>query len=278
LYIIAAVVVGSLAGCETKDELEKQNAELQARNIELSRDIAVRDRYIEEMVSSINKVYTDLETARTKEKMLLKETESTERTQRLSSAEVRKQILSRILDIGNVLKENRTRIADLETKLLASPRRFQSLEEMVATLKQTLEEREEVIARLETSVKALTVKLAERESRIREQQRQMNTVFYIVGTRRELEEKGVIRNEGGFLWGLIGSTTILVSGVDDALFRRIDRTTTTTLTVAGEIHEIIPQRSEEFYELQPNDDLSTTVNILDPVSFWQYKYLVIITR
>lgn len=277
-FLVVAFLVG-LAGCTKQADVE-----LEQKNAQLNSDLAARDQYIEEVVSAINSVYSDLEAARAKQKRMLKEAESREKMKTLSSADIRQQVMHRIADIGNVLQESRKRIAGLESKLRSSTKQYQSLDEMVANLKKTLEEREQMVAQLEEAVRVrdgqLSEKLreiAEKDSQIRDQQNAINTAYYIVGTRRELKEKGIIEDEGGFLWGLLGSTTILSSGVDESYFRPIDKSAATTLTIEGEVDEIIPKRNEEFYQTDIGTDESTTVKIVDPKKFWQDKYLVIIT-
>src|SRR5712692_6252231 len=148
-YTLAILLLIGIAGCSKKEaELQKQNVDLQKKNSELSLDLARHDQYIEDIVSSINDVYSDLETARAKEKMLLKEAESREKSKMLSNVEVRQQVLQRIADIGNTLQTNRKRIADLQSKLHSSQKQYESFDQMVAGLKHNLEEREQIIAQL----------------------------------------------------------------------------------------------------------------------------------
>ena len=60
------------------------------------------------------------------------------------------------------------------------------------------------------------------------------------GTKEELKKKGIITDEGGFLWGLLGSTTIMSSGVDQSVFTPLDKNIDQTLHVPGTIDEILP--------------------------------------
>lgn len=284
LSLFAVLLIAGLIGCSDRGAMEKEVADLRQKNSQLSQDLSTRDQYIEDIVSSINNVYGDLETARAKEKQLLKETQSPEQTRMLTSAEVRQQVLHRISDISSVLAENRKRIVGLETKLRSSRKQFEGLNAMVASLKQSLQEREQNIAQLESNLKDLTAKVeektkevADKEATIHNQQTQMNTAYYIVGTRKELEEKGIIHKEGGFLWGLLGSTTVLASGFEPTYFKPVDKTSSVNLPVDGTIDEIIPRRNPDFYQTEPDANNSTTLRIVDPQKFWQDKYLVIIT-
>jgi peptidoglycan hydrolase CwlO-like protein len=276
LILSVIVLTLGLTGCGNK-ELENEVMELRQKNADLNGDLAKRDQYIEDIVSSINNVYNELEIARAKEKQLLKETEMTEGATKLTSTEVRQQVLRRISDIGSVLKENRKRIANLQSRLRSSDTKFKSLDEMVESLKRNLEEREQTIAQLENNVRDLETRVDEKTREVAEKEKQMNTAYYVVGTRKELEDKGIIQKDGGFLWGLLGSTTILASGVEELYFRPIDKTITTFLPIDGRIDEIIPKRSGDFYQTENGADNSSVLRITDPKKFWQDKYLVIIT-
>jgi len=283
LSILPVLLIAGLVGC-SDTEMEKKVSDLQQENGQLTQDLATRDQYIEDIVSSINNVYGDLETARAKEKQILKETQSPEGTKMLTSAEVRQQVLHRISDISSVLAENRKRIVGLQVKLRSSRKQFESLNAMVASLKQTLEEREQNVTQLESRLKELTMtveektkEVVEKEATIHNQQNQLNTAYYIVGTKKELEEKGIIHDEGGFLWGLLGSTTVLSSDFEPSYFSTVDKTQLMNLPIEGRINEIIPARSQDYYQTESDENNSTTLRIVEPRKFWQNNYLVIIT-
>jgi hypothetical protein len=88
---------------------------------------------------------------------------------------------------------------------------------------------------------------------------------------------GIIEDEGGFPWGLFGSTTVLASGVHREYFKEFDKNKERVITVEGTIDDIVPKRSEGFYALSQIDDSRASLNITDPGMFWQDSYLVIIT-
>jgi hypothetical protein len=149
-------------------------------------------------------------------------------------------------------------------------------------LKQTIAEREQSIAALEGRIMGLESSVAEksqiiteREATISQQQKALNTAYYIVGTRSELKEKGIISKEGGFLWGLLGSTEVLGNDIDKSFFTAIDLTKDEKIEVEGEVDELIPARKQEFFELTMNENKSE-IAIKNPNKFWQEKYLVIV--
>ena len=278
-------------GCNKNDELEKQNTDLQNQNSVLVRDLSARDEYIDTVTQAINDVNTSLEFAGSKEQELLKESGNVETAKKRTGREMRGRILAQIATIDSNLSHNRRRLNELQSRIKSYRTQFAGLNKMIANLKTTLSEREESMAQLEQKVKGLETEIAEKtqlvakrdsvitdqSSTIAHQRTKINTAFIIVGTRDELEKKGIIKKQGGFLWGLLGSTTMLANGFNSEYFQPIDRTVDTTLSISAGINEIVPKRGEQFYNQAKLSDKQSTLKIVDPKNFWQNDYLVIIT-
>lgn len=274
-----------LAGCEDKqrtEQLIQQTARLQDRADSLSRDITERDQYFDEVMKTVSQIYGSLEGAREREEELLKHAGTAEGTP-VTNAEVRKNLITQIQSIGDNLKENRKRISDLQARNKSLASQFSSFKRLIESLKQNLAEREQSIAMLEARVSGLentvaekTRLVAERDSVIDSQTNTMNTAYYVVGTREELTEKGIITKEGGFLWGLLGATTTISPGFDRSQFKPLNKSMEKMIPVSGDIDEILPRRSETFYTMEKNGEDYSDLTITDPKNFWQDNYLVIV--
>ncbi len=281
---LVALCIVLVIGCSNKEEeLQKQVAKLQGEQSTLQQSITDRDKYFEDVMKSVNEVYADLEKARSKEAQLVERTGGPEGPAQITNTDTRQKLLQNISDIGAGLKENRKKISDLQGRMKSFRGEIAGLKKLVENLKQSLQEREQSIAQLETKVQGLESTVAEnvktiseKESVIDRQKRMISTAFYVVGTRKELEEKGIITNEGGFPWGLFGSTTILASGVDQSLFTPISKTDDKTISVQGTIKEILPHRSEEFFTTAHPEESQSALTIVQPDKFWQDNYLVVV--
>ena len=278
-------VLALLWGCNNRaDELEHQNTQLQSTNQQLTQDIATRDEYVDKVTDEINDIYTKIEDVKAKEQSILKETTTLESEKKLTKEEVRARLIDRLDVIRETLHNNFQRLAELQSKLSASSRKFAGLTKMVDNLKKTVEERDQSIAELTQRVNGmqqdLTVKsqmITQKDSVIDTQYKEITTVYYIMGTRDELEKKGIIKKEGGFPFGIFGSTTTLANGFDDKEFKPLNKTMPNTIEVPGKIDEIVPKRSAMSYtKTEVNNDQSM-LTIAEPDHFWQDKYLVIIT-
>jgi len=286
--VVALVVFCAIltAGCNNKqkeEELQKQLSLAQNEQTLLQQQIGERDAYFEEVMRAVNDAYSNLEKARAKEAQVMQHAEGSEGVLQFTNAETRQNLLQNMTDIGNALKENRKKIADLQSKAKSAYNKIAGLNELIDNLKKSLQDREQSIALLETRVKGLefevqekTQAIAVKDVTIDQQLRKINTAYYVVGTRRELKEKGIITDEGGFLWGLLGSTTIMSTNVDPMLFSAIDKTKDETIHVGGEVDEILPRRSSDSFTLARPDKESSDLTIISPSRFWQDNYLVIV--
>ncbi len=272
-------------GCNNdKEELQKQLTDAQNARTSLQQDITDRDAYFEQVMKSVNEVYADLEKARIKEGELKKKGTGVEGPSQYTNVQSRDRLLQNISEIGSSLQENRKKIAALQVRMKDFKGQIAGLNSLIENLKASIAEREQSITQLQAKVEGLQATMAEktklieeREMTISEQQRAMNTGFYIIGTRDELRKKGIITDEGGFLWGLLGSTTVMSTGVDQSNFTPIDKTKDQTIKVDGRIEEILPKRNADLFAAKQNEEKSSELTIMSPGRFWQENYLVIVT-
>ncbi|HTR81910.1 MAG TPA: hypothetical protein VMM58_09800 [Bacteroidota bacterium] len=292
-FVVAVILAMTIfAGCEDaeKKELKKDYADMTAEATLLRSDIASRDKYIDQIMESVNQIYIDLEHAKSKEVRLTRNAKDAEGKPRLTREQVRQAVLDELHAVDINLKKNRRRIAGLQTELHHSSVKYGSLEALVENLKTSVAQREQSIASLESQVKNLEWTIADKtreigekdatieanEATITGQKNRMNTVYYVVGSKDELKEKGIISEEGGFLWGLLGSTTVLAADADSSEFQQIDLTQNPAIRVDGKVAEILPKRRAGSFQLAQMGDHEGYVMIKQPKTFWREKYLVIV--
>ena len=284
-YTVSLVLVALLmTGCGNREEeLQGQIGRLEASADSLNKVIYQRDGYFEEVVQAINDVYMSIEDVRQKEASIQQQTGEAEGKFGLSNEQARAKLLAQIATVDSTLVENQKKISGLRARVRSQNKDFKALDETITNLKKMLEERELTIATLEGRVTGLEADLVQksreiavRDSIIESQVYLMNKVYYIAGTRDELEEKGIIKDEGGFLW--FGSTTTLVSGLSPDYFTPFDIAHESVITIDGTVDEIVPERNLDYYALNLVGEEVTDLSITDPGRFWQDRYLVIITE
>ena len=284
--LVSVVLLGiAISGCDNREEeLQGKITSLQSVSDSLGRAIADRDIYFDEVLRAINQVHGSLEHVREQEASITRAAGEAEGRFSATNEQTRIRLMAQIAGIDSTLAANRKRINSLRARVRSLNKDYTALDETLSNLRRMIEERELTIAMLEERVTGLegalvekSREIAQRDSIIDAQVNRINEVYYIAGSRNELEEKGIIRNEGGFPFGWFGSTTVMASGVDQGLFTTLDVTSASMITIEGEVNEIVPQRSASYFALNAVDETNTSLNIIDPEKFWQEKYLVIIT-
>jgi hypothetical protein len=283
IAVCAALVFGGCVDKEKEIKLQAQLDSSRTARTSLQMSLDERNQFVEEILKSVNDIYADLQTTRLKEKELIPKGSEPSEIPWGSSANTRARFIQSINEIGVTLKDNRKKISDLQARVRAYRGEVTNLTALIDKLKTSLQEREESIAQLTGRVNGLEqtvadqVKLvSEKERVIDDQKRTINKVFYVAGTRRELKDKGIITNEGGFLWGLLGSTTTLASDLDTNEFIPLDRNADQTIHLAGKIDEILPHRKATTYAADATGETSSDLKILEPSKFWQGNYLVVV--
>jgi hypothetical protein len=284
ISVIAITILFVMTGCN-QSELENKNKELQTQ-------LEARDKYIEEVSSAINEIHNQLENTWAMENKVIQQSLAREGSKAPSHLQVKQQILNRISDIDSILAANRKKLSVLQNRLKDAAVKYAGLQKMVDDLKVTLEEREKTLAELQARITTLefvvsekTKVIAAREATIDDQTKelnsrmtQMNTVYYVVGKKDDLEKKGIVTDEGGFLWGLLGSTTVLAASFNPDLFQTMDKTKQMQIDVPGKIVEIIPKRDAGSYSTTEVAGGQTVLKIINADQFWKVNRLVIISK
>ncbi|HUL48575.1 MAG TPA: hypothetical protein VLT79_01030 [Gemmatimonadales bacterium] len=189
-----------------------------------------------------------------------------------------------------------TRLAEIEPKLKENEQRIQaltalsdSLRSELATTTQSMQSvidnQKETIAGLMQQVDSLTAQNAALKDTINNMATISNTVYYVVGTRDELEHKGIVREVGGarFLFVLwkSGKTLVPARELDPKLFNTADRRVLETLELPAGSHEyrIVSRQDVSALATPPTDNgtVSGQLKIADSAKFWaNSKFLIIV--
>jgi hypothetical protein len=104
----------------------------------------------------------------------------------------------------------------------------------------------------------------------------LHTVYYAVGTAKELKKKNVITKEGGIIG--VGSTTELKQNFNTSYFTKSDQTQLSVLPLYSRFEKIVTNHPTTSYRVT-NNQKSDSLIITDAKAFWsQSKYLVVIVK
>ncbi len=207
------------------------------------------------------------------------------------------EIAGDIAAIDRLLQENRAKIAALQStaaRLRKANLRIEALETTIANLNSQLAEKSEEIASLRDELSQRTAEVAvltEQVETTRQQaaesqtradrlstekedlEHQLNTVYYLVGSERELRDAQIINKEG-----VIGRTlTLNTSGSLDS-FTRADKRLLEEIPVDRRRVTIVTPHPEGSYQLITDADKRVTKLVIDnPERFWEQSKILVVS-
>lgn len=99
---------------------------------------------------------------------------------------------------------------------------------------------------------------------------QLNTVYYALGTNKELKQNGLLEKK------FLGQTKVLKGDVNESYFTKADKRTLKTIPTGAKKIKIWTNMPAGSYEEIKNEDNTVTLKITNPTEFWNYSpYLII---
>lgn len=161
---------------------------------------------------------------------------STEGAERASPPAAVGQLVAYVGEMEDQLTAAQTRLRAVNATTAAQVQRIAEMEAAIAEERTAIEGHRAMIASLEAAISNLEAETA-RQGEVNDQLErtveamtdEANTVWYVVGTKEELLERGVVREEGGsrvlFIFGKRGQTLVPSRTLDPALFTAADQRT-----------------------------------------------------
>lgn len=255
---------------------------LEQEKLELKEAFENASNTIGEIQSSLNAIDQDLSGSLFTNKEIPGTTPEDRRTQLITSvSNMRKQI-----------EADKKKIAELEQKLAQSGAQLKGVREMLDKLKASVADKDRIVAELQSELGILskTLETERRESAaeiarrdkdistkqmtIEEQLKDINTVFYVIGTRKELIEKKIIDRRGGLLG--IGRVSTVSSNINVDEFTPLNLLEDDTITFAApkKGYAVLTNQIATSYTVNKsgNENILTVTN---PENFRKQKFIVI---
>lgn len=280
---LATLILLSACNQDVKDENVRLKAELDS----LRTESVEQDSTISDFIGAFELVQNNLSAIRDREESIREVKDDN-----LESAQsAREQVIADIEAINGLIESNKETIEDLRRKLAASRGEGRKYMKMVENLNRQIEIKNEQIASLYTQLEEANFKVSQLTSKvgmlteagyaqrkvIEQQENELNTAYYTMGTYKELEEAGVVDKEGGFIG--IGRTETLADNFNTEYFTKLDIRKSTNLSFNGTFKkiEIITNHSTDSYVLEGEEKAYSGIKITKPAEFWENsKYLVIL--
>lgn len=199
-------------------------------------------------------------------------------------------VTGRLTTAERQLRDSRRRISGL-TKLSDSLKAtlettISNYESTIASQKTTLEDLNEQVMRLSAETSTLTIANTALSDTVRTLGQENNTVYYVVGTKDELMQRGIIQEEGGsrvlFLFGKAGKTLVPARDLSPSLFTPIDKHQVTEIPLPEEAeYRVASRQNVDALATPPDKDghiKGSVLRIAEPDKFWVGSKFLIIVR
>ena len=279
--LLLTVALLSMVACKQKGPDPKDLAMIQQRD-SLNRIIAQKDNEINDMMSTMNDIVEGFQAINQAEDRLT----IARSGEGASSSE---RIRESMQFIQQTMQQNRELINKLRNQLRQSSvnadqlRRTldnlsRQMEEKDAQLKQLqadlqakdiqIEELNEQVTDLNTNVAVLKEESSQKTQTITTQDKQLNTAWFVYGTKRELKEQNIY-DDG----------KVLQSNFNREYFTKIDIRVDKEIRLYSRSAKLLTSHPASAYSLTQDANKQYTLRITNPQLFWSTsKYLVVLVK
>ena len=204
-------------------------------------------------------------------------------------ADKHRQMVENIQFISNTMKQNRVLMAKLRQQLRESSIKGDELRKTVEELVKQLDAKDqqlrqlraeldakdihiaaldETINNLNTNVSDLKTESSQKSATIHKQDQQLNTAWFVFGTKKELKEQRII-----------DGNKVLEANFNKNYFTKIDIRVEKEVKLYSKSARILTMHPSSSYTLQRDANKQYVLRINNPQLFWSTsKYLVIVVK
>ncbi len=274
---LALLLLGACTGKKSSPDLANME-----QNDSLQRIIAQRDSGINDMMSTLNEIQEGLSAINQAENRLsiAREGEGANKTA---------QIKENIKFIANTMARNRELMKRLQQQLRESRFNGDELRKTISNLTQQLDDKAQELQRLKAELDAKDIHIAELDEKIdnlndnvenlqtdaqqkaqtiSNQDKQLNTAWFVFGTKKELKEQHIMENG-----------KVLQSNFNKNYFAKIDIRIDKEIKFYSKSARILTMHPSGSYTLTPDVNKQYVLRITNPQLFWSTsKYLVVLVK
>ena len=279
--MIAVLCLLTLVACKQNSNNAAELA-LQQQRDSLTRIIEQKDNEIDDMMATMNDIQEGFRAINEAEQRVTIASNG----EGVSEAE---SIRENMQFIQNQMQQNRELISKLRNQLRQSSVRADQLRRTLENLTQQLEEKDNQLRQLQAELEAKDVQIGElsqqvntlssnvsdlkeestqKSQTITSQDKQLNTAWFVYGTKKELKEQRII--EDG---------TVLRSNFNRDYFTKIDIRIDKEIRLYSRSAKILTAHPQSSYTLLQDANKQYILRITNPQLFWSTsKYLVVLVK
>lgn len=285
-YLAVPMLAAVFTFTSCNSELKEEAARLKQQNEELSAGSKKDSLYIASMNAEMDELYANLDSMRAREERIRQASEKL-RAKTMGGKEGSVTIDESFVQLEKLLAQNKNKIASLQKKLAESGQKNALLEKAMEEMRKQMEDKDnqinsmkEQVAALSKEVEGLKVQnatiVAEKQAtdeKLTATTDALNTVFYAVGAKKDLEKKGLIDTRG-----LFKKLDGLAAGASDDAFVKGDKRYLKEISAGqgkAKNVELLPKRTG-FELVEANGEV--IVKITDAETFWKNKYVAVVIK
>ena len=286
LLMMACLAAFVLTGCKD-GKTTADNGAIQRDS--LNSIIAQKDSELNDMMGTINEIQDGLNQINEAENRvtLLKNGEGATKKQKLTED---------VQFIATRMKQNRELIAKLQKQLANSSIQSEQLKKTIENLNKQLEEKEkqmqalreeldkqdihimeldETINNLNTKSNRLTSESNRKTEVINAQDKQINTAWYVFGTKKELRNQHIMEDVNA----LTGKFKVMTGNFNKNYFTKVDIRDLSEIKLYSKSAKLLTTHPSSSYNLVRDANKQYILRITNPQIFWSTsKYLVVLVK
>ena len=280
LFLAIGLTLITFMGC--KEDRKVADVAGFSQNDSLQKIIAQKDNEINDIMETFNQIEAGFKEINEAENRvsLMKDGEGANR---------RQQLVENVQFISATMKENRTLIEKLRRQLRESSVKSDNLKKTIENLVAELEEKDNQLQQLRAELDAKNIHIAEldqtisglndnvtnlqtessqKSATIQAQDKQLNTAWFVFGTKKELKEQRIIDGD-----------RVLESNFNKSYFTQIDSRVEKEIKLYSKYAKILTMHPSDSYTLEKDANKQYVLRITNPQIFWSTsKYLVILVK
>ena len=280
LFLAIGLTLITFMGC--KEDRKVADVAGFSQNDSLQKIIAQKDNEINDIMETFNQIEAGFKEINEAENRvsLMKDGEGANR---------RQQLVENVQFISATMKENRTLIEKLRRQLRESSVKSDNLKKTIENLVAELEEKDNQLQQLRAELDAKNIHIAEldqtisglndnvtnlqtessqKSATIQAQDKQLNTAWFVFGTKKELKEQRIIDGD-----------RVLESNFNKSYFTKIDIRVEKEIKLYSKYAKILTMHPSDSYTLEKDANKLYVLRITNPQIFWSTsKYLVILVK
>lgn len=283
VYLLGAISL--VVSCGGKNDsissVEKERDSLKTVNSQ-------QQMILDNMTSTMAEISMSLDSIAIQEQMIIRGVDE------LGNPLNKKNLKSKLTSLSKIIKNQREKMASMEATMKADKTAMGQLKNIIAYLNASLEQKDLEIQKLRSEIDSKNFNIsqlrthvtnlkdtvatvqnenAEQKVQIAKQDASLHEVYYIIGTKDQLINTGVISKTGT----IIKKTKVNFSSLDKSVLTKADRRNLKNITINGKSPKILSEAPKGSYSLDKGGN-SSVLTINDSEKFWSANNRILVIQ